>query len=449
MDGRQITEAIIMPQTDVQDGIYVDPGGVFLHEFGHWLGLPDLYCTSLICFTDGAGDWSLMASGNYNADPALCPDAFGKCIYGSAPAHLDAWSKIYMGWVAPLTPATTSDPGSMSLDVVEKNRSIIKLQASTDTTAQYFLLENRQTGPLSGIANYDRGLSGSGMLLWLIDDQVVNANLAANTVNNSFLRPGVRLIEADGDNALQNTSDHDLGSAGDPFPGTTNNRAVTPLTTPSTLPYTQYDWVNIRNISEASMVVSFDAGFAPLPPQGVVLAGTTLSWLASTAPDIWQYAIYKNGVYLSVADTVSFVDDTAIDGDSFTVVALDASGNESAFSSAVVKQQPAATGGGGGCFIATAAYGSYLHADVKALRKFRDEYLLNNSAGRVFVNLYYRYSPPLADIIARHETLRATVRVALTPVVCSIKYPIILLSCIIAAAAIILTMRRRQSASEA
>ena len=37
--------------------------------------------------------------------------------------------------------------------------------------------------------------------------------------------------------------------------------------------------------------------------------------------------------------------------------------------------------------------------------------------GRVFVHAYYRYSPPIADFIAKHDNLRTVVRVSLLPVV--------------------------------
>jgi hypothetical protein len=75
------------------------------------------------------------------------------------------------------------------------------------------------------------------------------------------------------------------------------------------------------------------------------------------------------------------------------------------------------SGGGSGCFIATAAYGSYLHPQVQILRDFRDTWLLTNAPGRVFVAFYYRCSPPVAGFIAQYEILRLLVRLMLTPVI--------------------------------
>lgn len=74
-------------------------------------------------------------------------------------------------------------------------------------------------------------------------------------------------------------------------------------------------------------------------------------------------------------------------------------------------------GGGGGCFIATAAFGSYMEPQVMVLRQFRDELLLPYQAGQWLVHQYYQYSPPVADYIAGHAWLKATVRTLLLPVV--------------------------------
>ena len=71
----------------------------------------------------------------------------------------------------------------------------------------------------------------------------------------------------------------------------------------------------------------------------------------------------------------------------------------------------------GGCFIATAAYGSYLESHVNTLRSFRDQYLETNPLGSAFVSLYYKVSPPIADYIEKHPTLKPIVRAGLMPAV--------------------------------
>jgi hypothetical protein len=71
--------------------------------------------------------------------------------------------------------------------------------------------------------------------------------------------------------------------------------------------------------------------------------------------------------------------------------------------------------GGGGCFVATAAFGSKYEKHVQLLRRFRDLYLMPHKIGRAFVKAYYKYSPPMAEFIAKHDTLRMIVRWSLLP----------------------------------
>jgi len=69
------------------------------------------------------------------------------------------------------------------------------------------------------------------------------------------------------------------------------------------------------------------------------------------------------------------------------------------------------------CFIATAAYGTPMAEEIEILRQFRDEYLLTNPLGQALVDLYYSISPPIADLITEHPSLKPIVRAGLLPAV--------------------------------
>jgi len=71
----------------------------------------------------------------------------------------------------------------------------------------------------------------------------------------------------------------------------------------------------------------------------------------------------------------------------------------------------------GRCFIATAAYGSPLHPHLDILRDFRDTYLMPSRFGHKLVELYYKYSPLFADLIAKQKALKFAVRISLLPII--------------------------------
>ncbi len=70
----------------------------------------------------------------------------------------------------------------------------------------------------------------------------------------------------------------------------------------------------------------------------------------------------------------------------------------------------------GGCFIATAAYGTPFAEEINILREWRDSFLTKHTFGRIFVNFYYKSSPPIADFIRNKKSLRAIVRFLLNPI---------------------------------
>ena len=79
---------------------------------------------------------------------------------------------------------------------------------------------------------------------------------------------------------------------------------------------------------------------------------------------------------------------------------------------------------GGGCLIATAAYGSEMSPQVQMLREIRDNQLMNTESGSAFMsafnNVYYSFSPAIADMERESPIFKEIVKVGLTPMLSSL-----------------------------
>jgi immune inhibitor A len=161
--------------------------GVFSHEFGHFIGLPDLYDTSYR--SRGIGDWCLMAGGSWGGN-------------GDAPTRLSAWCLASLGWVKPRNVRKTR---TIELKTLEASKTAcLRVWSGGKAGPEYFLLENRQQ------AGRDTSLPGHGLAVWHVDER------QGDNTNPIAYRVG--LVQADGKRDLElNKND---GDAADLFPGT-------------------------------------------------------------------------------------------------------------------------------------------------------------------------------------------------------------------------------------
>ena len=171
--------------------------GVYCHEWGHALGLPDLYDTD--GGSSGLGTWDLMAAGSWGGD-------FNSPAY---PVHPNSWAKMQLGW---LNPVAVRRRNLYSIAQVETLAKAYWLISRQRTFQEYFLVENRRK------TRFDVNLPNSGLLIFHIDDSVIAARTSSNRVNaGGSWKYGVALEQADGSDHL--FSGGNWGDANDPWPG--------------------------------------------------------------------------------------------------------------------------------------------------------------------------------------------------------------------------------------
>jgi immune inhibitor A len=175
--------------------------GVFSHEFGHVLGLPDLYDTSYR--SSGVGNWCLMGGGSWGGG-------------GNTPTRMSCWCLSQLGWIKPKVVKAAS---ALTLSTLEADPSACyRLWTGGKTGTEYFLVENRQP------TGRDVSVPGSGLAVWHIDE--------TQTGNTNPLAYEVGLVQADGKRDLE--FGRNQGDAGDLFPGSAGVKAISDSSTPST-----------------------------------------------------------------------------------------------------------------------------------------------------------------------------------------------------------------------
>ncbi len=132
-------------------------GGVYCLEFGHDLGLPDLYDTNT--GKTILGPWELMDKGAWNGNPP-----------GSSPAHMTAWGKIQLGYISGPTLATAQD-GTTSTYTVDPteiaSNNIHAIKIPLAISSEYYLVEVRaQIG-------FDTALPAFGVLITFVNENEV------------------------------------------------------------------------------------------------------------------------------------------------------------------------------------------------------------------------------------------------------------------------------------
>jgi M6 family metalloprotease-like protein len=161
--------------------------GVFCHEFGHALGLPDFYCTNYSYSNDDAfGLWSIMDCGAYVDD------------YSRLPMGYNAYEKSYMGWLDLKEIGDATEVALGSPDGAAENSAYILRNSNTET----FIFENRQPGTWYPVE------FGSGVLVTRIAYSY--NQWSGNTLNNTQSKKRACVLTADGSKLYYSASKANL-----------------------------------------------------------------------------------------------------------------------------------------------------------------------------------------------------------------------------------------------
>lgn len=317
--GGSLSECSVIPETTSQDGSQGSIAAAFYHEFGHALGLVDVYNT-----TTGlpqVGIWDLMDSGT-NLPVVLGQEEDDGSVsfitaVGVLPPSLGVWNKWFLGWVEmdevdgrrvdyklpavqvpydqyPLWDAGSGDfetsypqaikAGASSREYFLLENRYVPFPDSTSTYTPYngfFFKRDQSTGVVQYLGGdragedyntgmYDFFLPAGGVLVWHVNNDRIAENLENNTIN--AFGDGLRLLEADGIQDIGVLDSYVLGWYGsyrDPFGEDNGFQNVYANAFPSSRLYDR-SWsglslTDIRQVSHrSSSVMQFKALVSPL-----------------------------------------------------------------------------------------------------------------------------------------------------------------------------------------
>ena len=293
-DGTRITGGILLPETESQAGVELALNGMVVANFASYLGMLDLF--DPVNRTTGVGRMGLMDAGLFNGD-------------GLLPALPMAWQRIQLGWEVPQTVLAAQDDELLVHQVL--STSTPRVFQFPINEQEYFLVENRYNGGISldslkyemtaeagrvvnmkevllthlpdavtfsergvliDVDNPDRGLPGSGILIWHVDEQVIAAKRQINAINSDIHHRGIDVEEADGSQDIGQVFDFFSAGAGSElgtpldfwYRGNTAplfNNEFSPTSVPNSRSYYEYanSHITLKQFSSPGAVMSFRA----------------------------------------------------------------------------------------------------------------------------------------------------------------------------------------------
>jgi M6 family metalloprotease-like protein len=294
--GDTIRSGLLLPECEHQQEAPVEiaMNGTEALLFAHSLGLPALYNTN--DGSSGVGRFDLMDQGSGN-------------FAGIVPSRPCAWSRSYMGWEIPVVIDPDTSHQIYHVNITGRGGSqpnLHEIYRINLNPNEYYLIENRSFDPdtigytdawdrqgrrlriyedynlladqgfgvITRVDNYDFGLPGEGILIWRVDDSVIQAKRDSNKVNTNMNHRGVALVEADGADDIGRSYGFfdagwgtELGWSGDffflgneAFLAANHNLPVVfnDNTYPSARTYSGgYTGLSVENFSDADTVMTF------------------------------------------------------------------------------------------------------------------------------------------------------------------------------------------------